>query len=74
MRGLVLEIASGTGQHVTHFARELPHLDWQPSEPNPEMHASIIAWIAQTVSTTYVLHLPWMSGRKRGPVLKPWFA
>ena len=48
MRGLVLEIASGTGQHVTHFARELPHLDWQPSEPNPEMHASIIAWIAQT--------------------------
>src|SRR4051812_25889022 len=47
-RGLVLEIASGTGQHVTHFARELPHLGWQPSEPNPEMHASIIAWIAQT--------------------------
>jgi hypothetical protein len=46
--GLVLEIASGTGQHVAHFARELPHLQWQPSEFNREMHASIIAWIAQT--------------------------
>jgi SAM-dependent methyltransferase len=44
--GLVLEIASGTGEHVVHFARSLPHLDWQPSDPNPAARASIAAHVA----------------------------
>lgn len=30
--GLILEIGSGTGQHAVHFARELAHLDWQPTD------------------------------------------
>lgn len=30
--GLVLEIGSGTGQHVAHFSGHLPLLRWQPSE------------------------------------------
>lgn len=47
-RGLVCEIASGTGQHVVHFARALPRLVWQPSDPDSAMRASISAWTAQT--------------------------
>ncbi|MFS8037684.1 DUF938 domain-containing protein [Xanthobacter sp. AM11] len=44
--GLVLEIASGTGEHAVHFARQTPRLTWQPSDPTPEARASIAAWIA----------------------------
>lgn len=43
--GLVLEVASGTGEHIVHFARELPALDWQPSDPSPTARASIDAWV-----------------------------
>jgi len=41
--GTVLEIASGTGQHIVHFAQALPHIIWQPSDPEPDHRTSIQA-------------------------------
>ena len=41
---LVLEVASGTGQHAVYFGTALPHLTWQTSEL-PVNHAGIQAWL-----------------------------
>jgi SAM-dependent methyltransferase len=64
--GLVLEIASGTGQHVAYFARALPALRWQPSDPSAAHLESIRAWSAASGANNVappllldVEHLPW---------------
>ncbi len=46
--GLVLEIASGSGEHAVHFAGALPGLTFQPSDPSPDAVASIAAWAAES--------------------------
>lgn len=42
--GVVLELGSGSGQHVVHFARALPAVVFQPSDPDPGARRSIEAW------------------------------
>ena len=44
-KGIVLEIGSGTGEHVVCFAKALPRLVWLPSDPDIGSRASIEAWI-----------------------------
>jgi SAM-dependent methyltransferase len=43
-RGLVLEIAAGTGEHAAFFAKALPELVWQPSDLDEEARRSVVAW------------------------------
>ncbi len=43
-QGLVLEIASGAGEHAVYNAAAMPHLLWQPTDPSPEALASIAVW------------------------------
>jgi SAM-dependent methyltransferase len=51
--GLVLEVASGTGEHAVHFAMALRSLDFQPSDPDPDQQASIDDW-TRTLALTNV--------------------
>jgi SAM-dependent methyltransferase len=45
-RGDVVEVGSGTGQHVVFFAKQTPEITWWPSDLNDNHLKSIAAWIA----------------------------
>lgn len=57
-RGRMLEIASGTGQHITWFAGALPDWTWQPSEPDAGMHPGIASRSAQAQVANVLPPLP----------------
>jgi SAM-dependent methyltransferase len=87
VRGRVLEVASGTGQHVVHFARAMPGLTWLPSDPEAPHREAIQARIAAAglgnIASPLrldVLELPWPIGRADAVVcinmihIAPWEA
>jgi SAM-dependent methyltransferase len=49
--GTVLEIGSGTGHHIAHWAGDFPGLQWVPSDIHADHHASIAAWGAAQACT-----------------------
>jgi cyclopropane fatty-acyl-phospholipid synthase-like methyltransferase len=74
--GRVLEIASGTGQHVEYFAREMPGLAWQPTDRDDADLAQIDARRRQSGLANIlpalrldVLEQPWRMARQVDAVL-----
>src|SRR4051794_17291515 len=64
VKGLVLEIASGTGEHAAWFGENLPHLIIQPSDVDPEARASIDAHVERCSNVQRAIELdaarhPW---------------
>src|SRR5580704_6633418 len=46
--GVILEVASGSGEHVVHFARYFSSLVFQPSESEPDVLLSVAGWVKAT--------------------------
>jgi hypothetical protein len=63
--GVILEIASGSGEHVVHFARYFPSLVFQPSDPEPEALLSVAAWVKAAQATN--VHAPIVLDASQSP-------
>jgi cyclopropane fatty-acyl-phospholipid synthase-like methyltransferase len=68
----VLEIGSGTGQHVVHFARSLPAIVWQPTDADdylPGLRARLQAENCSNIEAAVKLDVrmsPWPVGQYGG--------
>ena len=76
--GVVLEIASGTGEHACFFANHLPHCQWLPSDTNELSLRSIEAWRRQIdLPNLYppilldVTQAPWSIEQENAPIPAP---
>src|ERR1700722_18267254 len=67
-QGLVIEIASGGGEHAAYFASNLPDVIWQPTDANPEMFESIAAHRATTGVANLLAPLHLDATAKQWPV------
>ena len=50
--GRVLEIGSGSGQHIAEYRRRFPAIEWIASEPDPVFRRSCDAWAGDEASVT----------------------
>jgi hypothetical protein len=66
--GLVLEIASGSGEHAVYFAAAFPSLTWQPSDPDRLDRASIAAWTASAAVANVLPPLALDATAERWPI------
>lgn len=66
--GTVLEIASGSGEHIVYFAAAFPALRWQPSDCEPAALASIAEWTAEAGATNVAAPLSLDVERSPWPV------
>jgi hypothetical protein len=69
--GLVLEVASGTGEHAVHFARRFPQLQWQPSDPDPGARASIAEWREEAALANLLPPIELDASAPSWPVVSP---
>lgn len=53
----LLEISSGSGQHVAHFAPHFPHVTFYPSEYEPRLLESIAAYANEYSNIKYPLRI-----------------
>ena len=56
-RGVILEVASGSGEHIVYFAERWPHLDWAPSDRDADAVASIQARVDQARQEQHLTNL-----------------
>jgi predicted O-methyltransferase YrrM len=68
--GLVLELASGTGEHAVFFARALPGVRWQPTDRDPTALASIAAYRAEAGLANLLLPLALDAADEAWPVVQ----
>ena len=66
--GVVLEVASGSGEHAVYFTRQFPHLTFQPTDPDERSLRSIAAWIAASGVNNALAPLRLDAGESRWPV------
>ena len=55
--GTVLEVASGSGEHITYFAQNFENLEWQPSDSDSSLFPSINSWISNR-NLKHLVHPP----------------
>jgi SAM-dependent methyltransferase len=67
-QGLVLEVASGTGEHAAYFAAALPGVVWQPTDPDPDARLSIAAWAVEMGVSNILPPLSLDASAERWPV------